>query len=173
MREHYDKVVEIDRLRVHVKDNILYYMQAIWSHEPPDQRFFRLYNIDVPVITAKSSTVNVEIARGSSAIDALLERDTGVATIRMPTVEVVQKKLVEVADLDTVLGYSGNYTIFALKENNLLTLYMMQDYLDVGEELLGARSRRARRLHGRGAGAAGVVSARAPTRISTTSTERT
>ena len=53
MREHYDKVAEIDRLRVHVKENILYYMQAIWSHEPPDQRFFRLYNIDVPVIAAK------------------------------------------------------------------------------------------------------------------------
>ena len=135
VREHYDKVLEVDRLRVHVKENILYYMQAIWSHEPPDQRFFRIYNIDVPVITAKSSTVNVEIARGSSAIDALLERDTGVATIRMPAVEVVQKKLVEVADLDTVLGYVGNYTIFALKENNLLTLCMMQDYLEVGEQL--------------------------------------
>jgi hypothetical protein len=135
VREHYDKVAEVDRLRVHVKDNILFYMQAIWSHEPPDQRFFRIYNIDVPVITAKSSTVNVEIARGSSAIDALLDRETGVATIRMPAVEVVQKKLVEVADLDTVLGYVGNYTIFALKENNLLTLCMMQDYLEVGDQL--------------------------------------
>jgi len=135
VREHYDKVAEVDRLRVHVKDNILFYMQAIWSHEPPDQRFFRIYNIDVPVITAKSSTVNVEIARGASAIDALLGRETGVATIRMPAVEVVQKKLVEVADLDTVLGYVGNYTIFALKENNLLTLCMMQDYLEVGDQL--------------------------------------
>jgi hypothetical protein len=48
---------------------------------------------------------------------------------------VVQKKLVEVADLDTVLGYVGNYTIFALKENNLLTLCMMQDYLEVGDQL--------------------------------------
>jgi hypothetical protein len=135
VREHYDKVAEVDRLRVHVKDNILFYMQAIWSHEPPDQRFFRIYNIAVPVITAKSSTVNVEIARGSSAIDALLGRDTGVATIRMPAVEVVKKKLVEVADLDTVLGYVGNYTIFALKDNNLLTLCMMQDYLEVGDQL--------------------------------------
>ena len=41
-------MAEIDRLRVHVKENILYYMQAIWRQEPPDQRFFRLYNIDVP-----------------------------------------------------------------------------------------------------------------------------
>jgi hypothetical protein len=135
VREHYDKVAEVDRLRVHVKDNVLYYMQAIWSHEPPDQRFFRIYNIDVPVITAKSSTAAVEVARHSSAIDALLERETAVATIRMPAVEVVRKKLVEVADLDAVLGYVGNYTIYALKDNNLLTLCMMQDYLEVGEQL--------------------------------------
>src|SRR5439155_5461323 len=40
VKEHYDRLLEVDRLRVHVKDNILYYMQAIWSHEPPDQRFF-------------------------------------------------------------------------------------------------------------------------------------
>jgi len=39
--------VAIDQLRVHVKENILYYMQAIWDHEPPDQRFFRLYYQDV------------------------------------------------------------------------------------------------------------------------------
>jgi hypothetical protein len=32
----------VDQLRIHVKQNILYYMQAIWDHEPPDQRFFRL-----------------------------------------------------------------------------------------------------------------------------------
>ncbi|VTZ59781.1 hypothetical protein EMEDMD4_1240009 [Sinorhizobium medicae] len=35
--------IDIDlRLRMHVKQNILFYMQAIWNHEPPDQRFFRL-----------------------------------------------------------------------------------------------------------------------------------
>ena len=51
---------------------------------------------------------------------------------------VTTKKLVEVADLDTVLGYKGNYMIFALKENNYLTLHMMQDYLDVGDDLVCA-----------------------------------
>jgi hypothetical protein len=30
-----------------VKQNILYHMHAIWGHEPPDQRFFRLYNKNV------------------------------------------------------------------------------------------------------------------------------
>jgi hypothetical protein len=43
---------------------------------------------------------------------------------------------VEVANLDNVLAYKGNYMIFGLKENNYITLHMMQDYLDVGEELL-------------------------------------
>jgi predicted ATP-grasp superfamily ATP-dependent carboligase len=38
--------------------------------------------------------------------------------------------------LDTVLGYKGNYMIFALRENNFLTLHMMQDYLDVSDGLL-------------------------------------
>ena len=52
VKEHYDRVTEIDRLRVHVKENILYYMQAIWRQEPPDQRFFRLYDLDVPIVTA-------------------------------------------------------------------------------------------------------------------------
>ena len=34
-------------LFVHIKQNILHYMQAIWSYEPTDQRFFRLYNTPV------------------------------------------------------------------------------------------------------------------------------
>ena len=55
---------------------------------------------------------------------------------RCPDVTVTKKKLVEVADLDNVLAYKGNYMVFALKENNYITLHMMQDYLDVGEELL-------------------------------------
>lgn len=54
----------------------------------------------------------------------------------MPPVTVIKKKLVEVADLDNVLAYKGNYMVFALKEHNYMTLHMMQDYLDVGEELL-------------------------------------
>ena len=141
IREHYDKVAEIDRLRVHVKDNILYYMQAIWSHEPPDQRFFRLYNLDVPVIVPRDTTGEHRAqgdtwigARGSGTRSAAATPPT--STSPMPTVDVEWKKLVEVADLDNVLGYKGNYMIFPLKENNYITLHMMQDYLDVGDELL-------------------------------------
>jgi hypothetical protein len=143
VKEHYDRVAEIDRLRVHVKDNVLYYMQAIWRQEPPDQRFFRLYNIDVPIVTPVTNGVTVNVAPGGGAkrmpgglSAALGKEDTVEATLPMPEVTVERKKLVDVADLDNVLGYKGNYMIFALKENNYITLHMMQDYLDVGDDLL-------------------------------------
>lgn len=142
VKEHYDRVAEIDRLRVHVKDNILYYMQAIWRQEPPDQRFFRLYNIDVPIVMPVTTGQTVTLSPGGGRIlppglQTLLHGErTVTATLQMPPVTVDRKKLVEVADLDNVLAYKGNYMVFALKENNYITLHMMQDYLDVGEELL-------------------------------------
>jgi hypothetical protein len=147
VKEHYDRVAEIDRLRVHVKDNILYYMQAIWRQEPPDQRFFRLYNIDVPDLmpVTTGQTVNIGAASQAENLDGLLKAflpdgggETLKATLPLPTFPnpLPKKKLVEVADLDNVLAYKGNYMVFALKENNYITLHMMQDYLDVAEELL-------------------------------------
>jgi hypothetical protein len=44
----YTRHIAIDQLRIHVKQNILYYMQAIWAHEVPDQRYFRLHKFPVP-----------------------------------------------------------------------------------------------------------------------------
>lgn len=142
VREHYDRVAEIDRLRVHVKENILYYMQAIWRQEPPDQRFFRLYNIDVPIVMPDTAGVTVNVNSGGgkksvSRLASLLQNDpTLSANIPMPKVTVTRKKLVEVADLDNVLAYKGNYMVFALKENNFITLHMMQDYMEVLESEL-------------------------------------
>lgn len=143
VKEHYDRVSEIDRLRAHVKDNILYYMQAIWRQEPPDQRFFRLYNIDVPIVEPVTTGITVSVSTDNNGKtmppglrNLLDDEETVTATLPMPTVEVTKKKLIEVADLDNVLAYKGNYMVFALKETNYITLHMMQDYLDVGEELL-------------------------------------
>src|SRR6185312_3204870 len=114
VREHYARVAEVDRLRMHVKDNILYYMQAIWSHEPPDQRYFRLYNIDVPIVQPKTSGVPVIIQSGvPNLVDIIQSKQTATASLPMPDVTVTTKKLVDVADLNTVLGYKGNYMIFA------------------------------------------------------------
>jgi hypothetical protein len=137
VKEHYDRVEEVDRLRIHVKDNILYYMQAIWRQEPPDQRFFRLYNIDVPIVTPDSTNVAVTGGPGgaSNALAIFEESDTVSVSLPMPNVTVTKKKLVEVADLENVLAYKGNYMVFALRESNYITLHMMQDYVDVGEVL--------------------------------------
>jgi hypothetical protein len=137
VREHYDNVAAIDRLRVHVKDNILYYMQAVWSHEPPDQRYFRLYNIDVPMVEFATDSVTVEVMRdGGNLTDELLGREVGAVELPLPETTIVKRKLADLADLDEVLGFKGNYTIFALKENNYLTLRMMQEYLEVGDDLV-------------------------------------
>jgi hypothetical protein len=142
VKEHYDRVAEIDRLRLHVKENILYYMQAIWRQEPPDQRFFRLYDLDVPIVTADAD-IPIDIAFGSpdartarEVVDLLRGRDTVTISLPMPQVTITRKKLSEVADLDNVLAYKGNYMVFPLKANNYITLHMMQDYLEVGDELL-------------------------------------
>ena len=141
VKEHYDRLAEVDRLRVHVKENILYYMQAIWRQEPPDQRFFRLYNIDVPIVMPDPTPVayTAGAVTGSGATASMVATFNGTKpasmSLPMPGVTLEKKKLVEVADLDNVLAYKGNYMVFALKQNNYLTLHMMQDYIDVGETL--------------------------------------
>jgi hypothetical protein len=141
VKEHYDRLAEIDRLRLHVKENILYYMQAIWRQEPPDQRFFRLYNIDVPIVKPDPTPIayTAGAITGSGGTSGLVARFSGTdpvsLSLPMPGVSLEKKKLVEVADLENVLAYKGNYMVFALKENNYITLHMMQDYVDVGETL--------------------------------------
>jgi len=138
--EHYNKIAEVDRLRVHVKENILYYMQAVWRQEPPDQRYFRLYDIDVPVIDVDAKGQLIPIVTGDDSalrktLEALFGKELADAVLPMPPYQVNTRKLSEIADLDTVLTYKGNYMVFALKENNYLTLHMMQNYVQFGDIL--------------------------------------
>jgi hypothetical protein len=143
LKEHLNRMAEIARLRIHIKDNILYYMQAIWNHEPRDHRYFRLYNILVPTfdyadtITAEPDVpVRSPDSRSIGVADAIGERigfnfgRTIVGELTMPPMVPTYKNLFEVADLDNLLGYKGNYMIFPLKEHNPLTSYMSQDYID-------------------------------------------
>jgi hypothetical protein len=139
VKDHYDQVAGVDRLRVHVKENILYYMQAIWRQEPPDQRYFRLYDLDVPDLAIDAAGEIASVTRNHTpsggVLDALLGHDRASATLPVPDYQVGQTKLGEIADLDNVLAYKGNYMVFALKKNNYLTLHMMQDYLELGDDL--------------------------------------
>ncbi|HTS06856.1 MAG TPA: hypothetical protein VMP68_14855, partial [Candidatus Eisenbacteria bacterium] len=78
VKDHYNQLAQIDRLRLHVRENILYYMQAIWDHEPTDQRYFRLYNIDVPMITAQTVGAAVDVYNSTNPFMG------GTFTIQLP-----------------------------------------------------------------------------------------
>jgi hypothetical protein len=138
MREHLDRITQTRRLITHIKENIFYYMQAIWSMEPPDQRFMRLYKVKVPYFEAQRTCIIQD-----EPVDDVLEqfRENGkkkhVGWVHGKllrnadgTADVSQKELVEVADLDTLLGFKGNYMIFPLKKHNALTELMAAPYID-------------------------------------------
>jgi hypothetical protein len=122
----------IDQLRVHVKQNILYYMQAIWSHEPPDQRFFRLYHKQVPVPQPEPGGCTIRLAGDDEEGTGIFHRDGQryVIECRPPATGASTRTLVEIADLDRPLGFKGNYIMFPLKECVYLTDFMMLEYID-------------------------------------------
>lgn len=143
LRAQLNRRVSVDQLRVHVKENILFYMQAIWSHEPDDQRFFRLYQVQVPWISLEPEARAAAVTRPATPADVPLSLPEGVLRnlvggaprfnffLEFPprmTRPVETRPLVEIADVDRLIGFKGNYMIFPLKEHNPLTRYMMQDY---------------------------------------------
>jgi hypothetical protein len=132
LRAHFDRQVEIARLRIHIKKNILYYMQAIWDYEPTDQRFFRLYNLEVPWFEIPEEPVDVVIEPDAGPYGINLGRTLGKVRFRLPFEfgGRTTKTLHQVADLDNLLGYKGNYMIFPVKQSSYLHDYMMQDYID-------------------------------------------
>jgi hypothetical protein len=135
---HYGKLAEIDRLRLHVKDNIIHYMQAIWAHEPADQRYFRIYNLDVPVFEHNTT---VDASRSAAASDAITAKELLAAanathltynvSLPKPTLSEQTRKLHQVADIDTLIGFKGNYMIFPLTDfDNYMTWYLIHNYID-------------------------------------------
>jgi hypothetical protein len=124
---HFGMLADIDRLRLHVKDNILHYMQAIWSYEPSDQRFYRLYNLDVPVF-AQNGAVSVAAAKGIGSLT--LKGPSSNISFPPPTLLGTTMKLHQVADLDTLLGFKGNYMIFPLTNfDNYMAWYLVHNYI--------------------------------------------
>ncbi|MCB0853798.1 MAG: hypothetical protein KDD63_16345, partial [Bacteroidetes bacterium] len=120
MKGRMDRQLAISKLILHVKDNILYYMQAIWDHEPPDQRFLRLMDIEVPTF----GKLEAQIERyGEHQVLVKFEKNFD------PKGEP-RVSLKEIADLDQLLGYKGNYMIFPIREEHPITSFMMQDYLN-------------------------------------------
>ena len=138
---HYAMEAQIDRLRLHVKDNLVYYMQAIWSHEPPDQRYFRLYNLDVPVFESDGSTVTAQcpaIQPGEApSVNAVLSKTNKShmsvkAPLPTPKLSEDTKKLHQVADIDSLIGFKGNYMIFPLTDfDNYMAWYLIRNYVEL------------------------------------------
>ena len=136
LQEHLNRRVQIERLEVHVKQNILHYMQAIWSHEPPDQRFFRLHKVRVPTLGGTRSYQLKMAPVGAVMYPHWTVRPVDVVGEVHIEPELEFKTLAEVADLDNPLGFKGNYMIFPLKQSNPLTDYMLTPYL---HPVLGVR----------------------------------
>ena len=141
LQAHHTHLTEIARLRVHVKENILHYMQAIWRHEPPDQRFFRLHNTPIPTLKKQQRRFRIgfdtSVAAAITQPHLKLERFGGRDAAAFPVEafcqfpeELEYKPLCEVADLDDLRGFKGNYMLFPLLESNPLTDYMMEPYVD-------------------------------------------
>lgn len=131
LQNKYSRHVAIDQLRVHVKQNILYYMQAIWDHEPPDQRFFRLYNKTVKLPQPGSGIVFKTSPSTKTMIPNIKgKKVANVAVSWGPTINTTEVEMVEIADLDNPLGYKGNYIVFPLKKPTFLTTFMMNEFID-------------------------------------------
>ena len=124
--------VAIARLRLHVRDNLLHYLHAIWAHEPPDQRYFELHDVQIPVldgqvtVTGKLPGDGGVVGLTTEEFEATFTRDGGTLTFR---------SLAEVADLDELLGFKGNYALFPLREQNAVTSLLLGPLLD-GDEIL-------------------------------------
>ena len=128
VRTRLDGELALMKLRVHVKDNILYYMQAIWDHEPPDQRYFRLCDVRVPML--EDPGVELQLMEGGAGSPGWFNATVQHLDIPQMVTDQYFTTLKEIADLDHLLGYKGNYMIFPLTAEHPLTTYMMQDYLD-------------------------------------------
>ncbi len=128
-RQYQMQQVEVMRLRLHVRKNIIYYMQAIWDYEHPDQRYLRLYNTPVPSLRGNREYRLVE---DSTFLPTVILNPPPLKYEVKTTLELEEDEvpLVEVADLNNLLGYLGNYMIFPLEESNDLTTFMMAPYID-------------------------------------------
>lgn len=129
-KEFMDMETSLFQLRIHIKENILYYMQGIWSYEVPDQRFFRLYNLEIDWIEADGETDTSTLVPRINPDTGEVEAVEGSLTLPAAGYRRVPKKLVDVAQIDQLLGFKGNLAIFPAREPNYLHLFMMQDYIN-------------------------------------------
>jgi hypothetical protein len=135
LSKHLGEVTQVERLATHIYQNIMHYMQAIWSHEPNDQRFLRLRNVPVPNFERKLfhhvfdfGSIRPEL-NTDNIVGTLVGEDT-VPLPPPPPESIPTSPLAEVADLSNPLGFMGNYMILPMYESNVITDFMMNPYVE-------------------------------------------
>ncbi|MEL6531100.1 MAG: hypothetical protein AAFQ27_14145 [Pseudomonadota bacterium] len=134
IEQRLNRRVQIDRLILHIKENILHYMQSIWTTEHVDQRYLRLYDMDIQWPGDSEVRIESPIAREEwkGSIGRLFgkqRRRRRRARIEPPSFAET-KKLHQVADIDRLLGFRGNLAVFPVTKSNALSTYLAQDFLD-------------------------------------------
>jgi hypothetical protein len=137
LQERLDNETKVKRLLVHLVNNITHYMHAIWNMEPPDQRYLRLYKVQVPVLelASRSYRVNTDIEddifepfrtpgteKHKAFLHGTLKHNTDGSFDTVP--------LVQVANLDKIVACVGNYLVFEMIAHNALTQFMSAPYID-------------------------------------------
>jgi hypothetical protein len=136
--EYENCLMDLGTLRLHIKENILYYMQAIWSHTFKDQIFLALHKKTAPRLTPQTETYSLTpLAQPPASVPAKAGEVAVEVTANVqlkggldPESEDDTATLAEIADLDTLLGFKGNYLIFPLRVSNALTDFMMTPFVD-------------------------------------------
>ena len=143
LSRHLSQLGQVDRLIDHIWQNILYYMQAIWAHEPPDQLFLRLKDVPVPIFSKdKSKTIKINPAVFSPATDLAaidtkwVHATSGLGVDKPPLSEADRIKTVplsRVAKVFEPIGCVANYLVFPMYEANPITEFMMEPYVTLAE----------------------------------------
>lgn len=123
----------VNRLIHHIRDYILYYMQAIWSYEPPDQRYLRLYNkmVNFAEYPAEDTDILVRVRSYSGSVDDVLQGTSFEIILTGPKeTSMIERKLPDIADIENLLGFKGNYMIFPLRVQSYHTAYMAQSFVN-------------------------------------------
>lgn len=142
---HLGNVVQVTELKNHIKDNITHYMQAVWMHEPFQQRWMRLKDVPVPKLKRDAGSSRMYRIREKAITGSLANVTHLGAKIHEyevwpelppprnnpqnePELETVP--LYQVADIDDLIGFRANYMIFPMREANAITDFMMEPYVE-------------------------------------------
>jgi hypothetical protein len=132
-RQYLDDIAAVTRLKTHVKNNLIFYLQAIWQYEFEDQQYMRLLGTAVPSLEVDSIALTIDLAPLDDFFAPFrAEGETLHRAWIKPKLKLGLKDrpIEEMADLGTLLGFVGNYMVFPMKKHNALTEFMVMPYVD-------------------------------------------